>query len=85
MSEPETEIDIGEAIPRAIERPDRDLLIRIDERTKQLTFRFEEAKRTFVRKEEFDPVKRLVYGVVGVILTAVITALVALVVMKKGG
>ena len=82
-----SEIDIGaELAPRTVERPDRDLLIRIDERTKQLTFRFEEAKRSFVRKEDFDPVKRIVYGMVGIILTAVVTALVALVVMKsKGG
>ena len=83
MAEQETEIDIGAEL-RTVSVPDRDLLIRIDERTKQLTFRFEEAKRSFVRKEDFEPVKRIVYGMVGIILAVVITALVALVIMKKG-
>lgn len=36
----------------------------------------------FITREEFDPIKRLVYGVVSLILTAVIIALVGLVVMK---
>lgn len=33
----------------------------------------------FVKREEFVPVQRLVYGVVGLILTSVIVALIALV------
>ena len=36
----------------------------------------------FVSRHEFDPVKKVVYGTVALILTAVLTALVALVVMK---
>jgi hypothetical protein len=36
----------------------------------------------YVTKEEFDPVKRLVYGMVTLMLTAVIVALLALVVKK---
>lgn len=34
----------------------------------------------YVTKDQFEPVRRLVYGMVGIILTAVIVALVALVV-----
>lgn len=34
----------------------------------------------FVTREEFDPVRRIVYGVVGVILTAVVVALIGMVV-----
>lgn len=34
----------------------------------------------YVSKEEFEPVKKIVYGVVGLILVAVVGALVALVV-----
>lgn len=34
----------------------------------------------YVTKDQFEPVRRLVYGVVGIILTAVVVALVALVV-----
>lgn len=36
----------------------------------------------FVTKAEFDPVKRLVYGVTGLILTGVIVALISLVITK---
>lgn len=38
----------------------------------------------YVTKDQFEPVRRLVYGVVGIILTAVIVALVALVVGGRG-
>lgn len=34
----------------------------------------------YVSKEEFEPIKKIVYGVVGLILVAVVGALVALVV-----
>lgn len=36
----------------------------------------------FVTREEFDPVKKVVYGMVGLILVAVAGALIALVVKK---
>lgn len=35
----------------------------------------------YVTKTEFEPIKRIVYGMVGLILTAVVGALVALVVI----
>lgn len=37
-------------------------------------------KDTYVTKEEFDPVKKIVYGLVSAILLAVVVALIALVV-----
>jgi thiosulfate reductase cytochrome b subunit len=39
----------------------------------------ERLDNNFVKREEFVPVQRLVYGVVGLILTSVIVALIALV------
>ena len=39
-------------------------------------------RQDFVSRHEFDPIKKVVYGMVGLILTAVLTALVGLVVMK---
>lgn len=36
----------------------------------------------YVTKDEFEPVKKLVYGIVGLILTAVIGALLGLVILK---
>jgi len=36
----------------------------------------------YVTKAEFDPIKKIVYGVVGIILTGVIVALLGLVVIK---
>lgn len=43
----------------------------------------EKLDRNYVTKEEFVPVQRLVYGVVGLILTSVVVALVALVIQKN--
>ena len=36
----------------------------------------------YVTKEEFDPVKKLVYGIVALILTAVVGALLGMVILK---
>lgn len=38
---------------------------------------------SYVTKEEFDPIKKVVYGLIGLILTAVIGGLIALVVSPK--
>jgi hypothetical protein len=38
--------------------------------------------REYVTHDEFEPIKRLVYGVVGLILVAVVGALVAMVIQK---
>lgn len=50
-------------------------LVRLEERTHNLL--------SFVRREEFEPVKRLVFGLVSLILVAVVGTLVTLVV--RGG
>jgi anthranilate phosphoribosyltransferase len=42
----------------------------------------DDVKECYVTKVEFDPIKRLVYGAVGVILLAVIGAVIALVVKR---
>lgn len=42
----------------------------------------EKVSNHYVTKEEFDPVKKLVYSVVGIILIAVVGALTSLVVKK---
>lgn len=40
----------------------------------------EKLSRGYVTKEEFEPIKKVVYGLVGLILTSVLGALVAIVV-----
>lgn len=39
-------------------------------------------KDRFVTKEEFEPIKRLVYGVVGLVMTAILLALVAQIIVQ---
>lgn len=41
-----------------------------------------ETEEKYVRREEFDPVQKLVYGMVGLILVAFLGAVIALVVTK---
>jgi hypothetical protein len=36
----------------------------------------------YITKEEFDPIKKIVYGLVGIMLTAIALAIVKLVVLK---
>ena len=50
-----------------------DLLIRIDERTLYM----KEIMDKMVTKEEFNPVKRVVYGLVAVLLTGTLVAIIA--------
>lgn len=40
-------------------------------------------ERDYVTREEFNPVRTIVYGMVGIVLTAVLVTLVALVVKGK--
>lgn len=63
----------------------RELLIRIDERTKNLVGRFEDFEKSqirFVSRDEFDPIKKVVYGMVSLVLVAVVTALIGMVVTQ---
>lgn len=43
----------------------------------------EKIDHNYVTKEEFKPVKQLVYGLVGLIMTAVVIAILSLVVRKS--
>jgi hypothetical protein len=36
----------------------------------------------YIRKEEFDPIKKLVYGMVAIILTAVVTAVITIILKR---
>lgn len=44
-----------------------------------------EIKEEFVTRVEFEPVRNVVFGLVALVLVAVVTALVAQVVVAKGG
>ena len=57
-------------------------LIRIDERTLAISSEIKEVKAILVTQTEFKPVRMLVYGLVALIMTAVITALVAQVIVS---
>jgi len=57
---------------------DHDLLVRIDERTQTLHTEISDVKCAlsgYVTRKEFTPIKSVVYGIVGLIGTAVIGAL----------
>ena len=56
------------------------LLARIDERTVSILHRLDSIEKIYVTRNEFNPVKSIVYGMVGVILLAVLGALTALVI-----
>ena len=66
-------------------KADRDLLIRLDEHSRQMTLAIEEMRGdleamqgNFITRAEFTPVRALVFGAVAVILLAVLGAMVAL-------
>lgn len=40
-------------------------------------------KTGFVSKQEFEPIKKIVYGLVGLILTSVVVAILALVIQSQ--
>lgn len=57
---------------------DHDLLVRIDEKVVAVHARMDE----FVTRQEFLPVQRVVYGLVGMILVGIIGAIIRLVLIK---
>ena len=57
---------------------DHDLLITLNERTKQMADALEEMRSGFVTKEEFAPVRALVFSAVGLVLISFMGAIVAL-------
>jgi len=62
--------------------------VRIEENIKQMQKDIAEIKKQlendYVHKHTFEPVQKIVYGVVGIIVMTVFTALVALVVNSGG-
>jgi len=56
----------------------------INEFRKEMNERFDEMRECYVTKDRFNPVERLVYGMTGVVLVAVIGSLIALVLNKTG-
>lgn len=55
---------------------------KLDYITRDLDEIKEDLRQDYVRQEQFSPVKTIVYYMVGIILTAVLGALVALVIKK---
>lgn len=62
----------------------KDIVIRLDERTANMARDMSELRAVIVTQPEFKPVKAVVYGLVGIVLTAVVVALVALVIQSGG-
>ena len=58
----------------------KEILARIDERVSHIWDKIENLEEDFVHKHEFEPIKKAVYGVVALILTTVILAVVGLVI-----
>ena len=61
----------------------KDLYQAIDDFRKEVNERFDNIENCFVRQEEFKPVKSIAYGMVTLIMGAVIGALIKLVVFAK--
>jgi len=59
-----------------------DLLVRIDERTRRISEDITFLKGEFVKKDEFIPIQKLVYGMVGLILISVVGSLLALIIQQ---
>jgi hypothetical protein len=58
------------------------MLARIDERTNAMLIELRTLKETTVSQAEFSPVKAIVYGLVALVMTGVIVALISLVLKK---
>lgn len=58
---------------------DRELLIRLDERLKAIESNLLHMRTNYVTQIEFRPIRLIVYGTAGIILTGVMGAIVALV------
>ena len=60
--------------------PLEEKVIILKESVKYIELDLKDLKQKVVIRVEFEPIKKLVYGLVGIILTAVIVALVSLVI-----
>ena len=56
-----------------------EMIVRIDERTNQMLNEMKTMRDVMVTRAEFSPVKALVYGLVGIIMSSVIIAIVSIV------
>lgn len=63
-------------------RNQAEMLFRIDERTNVLLAEIRAIKQTTITRAEFGPVKAIVYGMVALIMTTVLIAMVTLVLAK---
>jgi ATP sulfurylase len=88
MSDPYDPRGRPEGIPPSQLYPPRapigsdELLIRIDERTRAMAEEMKGLKEIIITRAEFAPVRMIAYGLVGLILTLVVTALVASLVVR---
>lgn len=74
---------IHDHMDRLDKATNNDLIVyKIDELKTQFSDLEKKIDNNFVTKTEFDPIKRLVYGTVALMLTSVLGAIVALVVRK---
>lgn len=75
-------LDRRTSAPPASGRTQAELIVRIDERTNVLLNEIRTIKETTVTKAEFTPVRSLVFGLVALIMSSVVIALVSLVVVR---
>lgn len=61
-----------------------ELVVRIDERTRAMAEELKGLKEIVITRAEFAPVRLIAYGLVGLTLTLVLTALIAGVITKSG-
>lgn len=74
---------IHDHMDRLDKATNNDLIVyKIDELKTQFSDLEKKIDNNFVTKTEFDPIKRLVYGTVALMLTSVLGAIVALVLRK---
>ena len=59
------------------------MIVRIDERTNQMLNEMKTMREVMVTRTEFSPVKTLVYGLVGLIMSSVIVAVLSIVVSNS--
>lgn len=59
-----------------------ELVVRIDERTRAMAEEIKGLKEIVITRAEFAPVRLITYGLVGLILTVVVTAMIATVITR---
>lgn len=60
-------------------------LARVEEKIDSIVEKVDDLRDSYVRKVEFEPVKKLVYSGTGLILISVLAAILALVLKSHGG